>query len=174
VLRLQGRCCLDDIVPKGAKHDLGERVRDERLHGGMPQPQRTRVMEAFKRAAFRLLVATDVAARGIDVNDLELVVNYDLPFDPEDYVHRIGRTGRAGRKGRAVTLVSGAGLGKLQAIERFTNTRIRREPVPTAEAIDRRLAVLERSALTRDSLERFGAIVVTRSTGGLKHTLRRA
>ena len=119
----------------------------ERLHGGMPQPQRTRVMEAFKRAAFRLLVATDVAARGIDVNDLELVVNYDLPFDPEDYVHRIGRTGRAGRKGRAVTLVSGAGLGKLQAIERFTNTRIRREPVPTAEAIDRRRADVLVSAL---------------------------
>jgi ATP-dependent RNA helicase DeaD len=83
-------------------------------------------------------VATDVAARGIDVNDLELVVNYDLPYDPEDYVHRIGRTGRAGRKGRAVTLVSGAGIYKLQSIERFTRTRIRREPMPTAEAVESR------------------------------------
>jgi len=73
----------------------------ERLHGGMAQAQRTRVMDGFKRAAFRLLVATDVAARGIDVDDLELVVNYDLPFDAEDYVHRIGRTGRpAGPAGR--------------------------------------------------------------------------
>ena len=110
----------------------------ERLHGGLAQAQRTRVMEGFKRAAFRLLVATDVAARGIDVNDLELVVNYDLPADAEDYVHRIGRTGRAGRKGRAVTLVSGGGGYKLQMIERFTKTRIRREPVPSAAAVEAR------------------------------------
>jgi ATP-dependent RNA helicase DeaD len=110
----------------------------ERLHGGMAQPQRTRVMNGFKKAAFQFLVATDVAARGIDVNDLELVVNYDLPYDAEDYVHRIGRTGRAGRKGRAVTLVSGAGIYKLQSIERFTRTRIRREQVPTVEAVENR------------------------------------
>jgi ATP-dependent RNA helicase DeaD len=110
----------------------------ERLHGGMAQPQRTRVMNGFKKAAFQFLVATDVAARGIDVTDLEMVINYDLPYDPEDYVHRIGRTGRAGRKGRAVTLVSGAGIYKLQAIERFLRTRIRRERVPTAEAIESR------------------------------------
>jgi len=110
----------------------------ERLHGGLAQAQRTRVMEGFKRAAFRLLVATDVAARGIDVNDLELVVNYDLPGDAEDYVHRIGRTGRAGRKGRAVTLVSGGGSYKLRMIEQFTKTRIRREPVPSAAAVETR------------------------------------
>ncbi len=110
----------------------------ERLHGGMAQAQRTRVMEAFKKGVFRVLVATDVAARGIDVNDLELVVNYDLPYDPEDYVHRIGRTGRAGRSGRAVTLVSGAGTYKLRAIERFTGTRIERGQIPTAEAVAKR------------------------------------
>jgi ATP-dependent RNA helicase DeaD len=110
----------------------------ERLHGGMAQPQRTRVMNGFKKGAFAFLVATDVAARGIDVNDLELVVNYDLPYDAEDYVHRIGRTGRAGRKGRAVTLVSGAGIYKLQSIERFTKTKIRREHVPTPEAVEHR------------------------------------
>ncbi len=110
----------------------------ERLHGGMAQAQRTRVMNSFKRAAFAFLVATDVAARGIDVNDLELVVNYDLPYDAEDYVHRIGRTGRAGRKGRAVTLVSGAGIYKLQSIERFTKAKIRREQVPSAEAVESR------------------------------------
>jgi ATP-dependent RNA helicase DeaD len=110
----------------------------ERLHGGMAQPQRTRVMNGFKKGAFAFLVATDVAARGIDVNDLELVVNYDLPYDAEDYVHRIGRTGRAGRKGRAVTLVSGAGIYKLQSIERFTKTKIRREHVPPPEAVEHR------------------------------------
>jgi ATP-dependent RNA helicase DeaD len=107
----------------------------ERLHGGMPQAQRTRVMDGFKRGAFTVLVATDVAARGIDVNDLELVVNYDLPFDPEDYVHRIGRTGRAGRGGRAVTLVSGGSAGKLHFIERFTGVPLQREKVPTVAAI---------------------------------------
>jgi ATP-dependent RNA helicase DeaD len=107
----------------------------ERLHGGMPQAQRTRVMDGFKRGAFSVLVATDVAARGIDVNDLELVVNYDLPFDPEDYVHRIGRTGRAGRGGRAVTLVSGGSAGKLHFIERFTGVPLQREKVPTVAAI---------------------------------------
>jgi len=110
----------------------------ERLHGGMAQPQRTRVMNAFKKGAFPFLVATDVAARGIDVEDLGLVVNYDMPYDAEDYVHRIGRTGRAGRKGLAITLVSGGAAHKLQFIERSLKVRIRREPVPTAAAVEAR------------------------------------
>jgi len=127
----------------------------ERLHGGMAQAQRTRVMNNFKKAAFEFLVATDVAARGIDVNDLELVVNYDLPYDAEDYVHRIGRTGRAGRKGRAVTLVSGAGIYKLQNIERFTKAKIRREQVPTVEAVENRKsdALFERLRSTLEARE---------------------
>ncbi len=112
----------------------------ERLHGGMAQAQRTRVMDAFKRGAFRFLVATDVAARGIDVNDLELVINYDLPADADDYVHRIGRTGRAGRAGRALTLVSGGGIHTLRAIERLTKTPIQRERLPTAAAVAARRA----------------------------------
>jgi len=112
----------------------------ERLHGGLSQAQRTRVMDSFKKAAFRLLVATDVAGRGIDVNDLELVVNYDLPADAEDYVHRIGRTGRAGRGGKALTLVSGRSIHAVRTIERFTNTTIRRERLPSAEAVALRRA----------------------------------
>jgi ATP-dependent RNA helicase DeaD len=112
----------------------------ERLHGGMSQAQRTRVMDSFKKAAFRLLVATDVAGRGIDVNDLELVVNYDLPADAEDYIHRIGRTGRAGRGGMALTLVSGRSVHTMRTIERLTKTTIRRERLPTAEAVSRRRA----------------------------------
>jgi ATP-dependent RNA helicase DeaD len=112
----------------------------ERLHGGMAQAQRTRVMDGFKRGAFRFLVATDVAARGIDVDDLALVVNYDLPYDAEDYVHRIGRTGRAGRTGLAVTLVSGGGIHKLRAIERFTGATIARGQVPTAAGVAARRA----------------------------------
>ena len=112
----------------------------ERLHGGMAQAQRTRVMNAFKKGAFAFLVATDVAARGIDVDDLGLVINYDMPYDAEDYIHRIGRTGRAGRKGLAITLVSGGAAYKLQHIERTLKTRIRRERMPTAAAVDARRA----------------------------------
>ncbi len=108
----------------------------DRLHGGIPQGQRTRVMNKFKNAEFEFLVATDVAARGIDVDELELVVNYDLPYDAEDYVHRIGRTGRAGRKGMAVTFVSGREIYKLQFIERYTKTKIRRGSIPSQDEVE--------------------------------------
>lgn len=135
----------DDLVAQGISAD--------RLHGGMSQAQRTRVMNKFKQAEFEFLVATDVAARGIDVDDLELVVNYDLPYDVEDYVHRIGRTGRAGRKGLAATFVTGRDIHKLQFIERFTRTKIQRGKLPTAgEVEERRLeGVFDR---IRDVLER--------------------
>jgi ATP-dependent RNA helicase DeaD len=103
----------------------------DRLHGGIAQAQRTRVMNKFKKAEFEFLVATDVAARGIDVEDIEVVINFDLPYDAEDYVHRIGRTGRAGKRGVAVTFVSGREIYKLQFIERFTRAKIRRGNLPT-------------------------------------------
>ncbi|MEI6073083.1 MAG: DEAD/DEAH box helicase [Verrucomicrobiae bacterium] len=120
----------DDLIAQGFSAD--------RLHGGIAQAQRTRVMNKFKKAEFEFLVATDVAARGIDVDELEVVVNYDLPYDAEDYVHRIGRTGRAGRKGMAVTFVSGRDIYKLQFIERFTRTKIHRGSIPTAGAVEER------------------------------------
>jgi ATP-dependent RNA helicase DeaD len=131
-------CNTQQMVEELADALVSRGCSAERLHGGMAQTQRTRVMNGFKKGAFSFLVATDVAARGIDVNDLELVVNYDLPYDAEDYVHRIGRTGRAGRKGRAVTLVSGAGIYKLESIQRFTKAKIRREQVPSVEAVESR------------------------------------
>jgi ATP-dependent RNA helicase DeaD len=120
----------DDLIAQGFSAD--------RLHGGIAQAQRTRVMNKFKKAEFEFLVATDVAARGIDVDELELVVNYDLPYDSEDYVHRIGRTGRAGRKGMAVTFVSGRDIYKLQHIERYTRTKILRGKIPTAGEVEER------------------------------------
>ena len=120
----------DDLIAHGFSAD--------RLHGGIAQAQRTRVMNKFKKAEFEFLVATDVAARGIDVEELELVVNYDLPYDSEDYVHRIGRTGRAGRKGMAITFVSGRDIYKLQHIERFTRTKILRGKIPTAGEVEER------------------------------------
>jgi ATP-dependent RNA helicase DeaD len=112
----------------------------DRLHGGITQAMRTRTIEKFRKSGFDFLIATDVAGRGLDVEEVDLVVNFDLPWDPEDYVHRIGRTGRAGRKGLAFTLVSGREIYKLQAIERFTRSRIRRGNVPTLDEVEQKRA----------------------------------
>lgn len=131
-------CNTQRMVDELADSLIAQGFSADRLHGGIAQAQRTRVMNKFKKAEFEFLVATDVAARGIDVDELELVVNYDLPYDAEDYVHRIGRTGRAGRKGMAVTFVSGRDIYKLQFIERFTKTKIRRGTLPTANEVEER------------------------------------
>ena len=103
----------------------------DRLHGDMTQAMRDRVMNKFRKSGLEFLVATDIAARGIDVDDIEVVFNYDLPYDGEDYVHRIGRTGRVGRSGRAITFVSGRELFQIRNIERYTNMRIQRARIPT-------------------------------------------
>src|SRR5205823_11574402 len=93
-------------------------------HGGMHQGARNRTLDSMRRGQVRVLVATDVAARGIDVPTITHVVNYDLPKFPEDYVHRIGRTGRAGRNGTAVSLVNHAENMNVKRIERFTKQTI--------------------------------------------------
>ena len=103
----------------------------EGLHGDLKQQQRDRVMNSFRNGATEILVATDVAARGIDVDDVEAVFNYDVPQDDEYYVHRIGRTGRAGREGRAFTLVVGKEIYKLRDIMRYCKTKIKLQPVPS-------------------------------------------
>jgi len=121
---------------------LAQGFSADRLHGGITQAQRTRVMGKFKNSEFEFLVATDVAARGIDVEDLEIVINYDLPHDPEDYVHRIGRTGRAGRNGMAATFVSGRDIYKIQYLERFTHSRIRKGTIPTPGEVEGRRSEL--------------------------------
>jgi ATP-dependent RNA helicase DeaD len=97
---------------------------------------RDRVMNKFRKSGLEFLVATDVAARGIDVDDVEVVINYDLPYDPEDYVHRIGRTGRAGRSGRAISFVAGRELFQIRNIERFTKNRIQRGTVPSLAEVE--------------------------------------
>ncbi len=106
------------------------------LHGDMKQVQRTQVMNGFKSKSTEILVATDVAARGIDVNDVEAVFNYDLPQDNEYYIHRIGRTGRAGKEGAAYTIISGRRqLFDLRAIEKFTRAEITQLPLPDKDEI---------------------------------------
>jgi len=108
----------------------------DRLHGDINQTMRERVMRNFRSGAVEVLCATDVAARGIDVNDIDLIVNLELPYDAEDYVHRIGRTGRAGRKGKAVSLVAGREIYLMQRIQRFINIRIDRASVPSQEDLE--------------------------------------
>ena len=118
----------DELTARGYSAD--------RIHGGMNQSQRDTVMNKFRNSRIEFLVATDVAARGIDVNDVEAVFNYDLPWDEEDYVHRIGRTGRAGRSGRAISLVAGREIYKLQNIERYTKMRIQKRQPPSLGEIE--------------------------------------
>ncbi|MFB6260704.1 MAG: DEAD/DEAH box helicase, partial [Thiohalorhabdaceae bacterium] len=101
------------------------------IHGDKTQGARTKALSAFKKSSVQALVATDVAARGLDIDRLLHVVNYDLPDNADDYVHRIGRTGRAGAQGRAVSLVSGDERNQLSAIERVVKDRI---PTTTHEA----------------------------------------
>lgn len=93
------------------------------LHGDLPQGVRNRTIESFRRGKLQLLIATDVAARGIDINDVTHVINYDMPRSCEDYVHRIGRTGRAGKNGQAISLVLPTDFKHLQRIERYLGTR---------------------------------------------------
>ena len=123
---------VDDLVD----HLNAQGYSADRLHGDMTQGMRERVMTKFRKSGLEFLVATDVAARGIDVDDVQVVFNYDLPYDPEDYVHRIGRTGRAGRSGMAISFVSGRELFQVQHIERFTKMRIHRAKPPTVAEVE--------------------------------------
>jgi ATP-dependent RNA helicase DeaD len=123
---------VDDLVD----HLNAQGYSADRLHGDMSQAMRDRVMNKFRQSGLEFLVATDVAARGIDVDDVQVVFNYDLPYDVEDYVHRIGRTGRAGRSGRAISFVAGRELFQIQLIERYTRMRIQRAKVPTLTEVE--------------------------------------
>ena len=103
------------------------------IHGDMKQQQRDRVMDDFRSGKTEILIATDVAARGIDVDGVDIVFNYDLPQDEEYYVHRIGRTGRAGKSGLALSFISGREVYKLKDIERYCKTKILAKPIPSLD-----------------------------------------
>jgi ATP-dependent RNA helicase DeaD len=141
----------------------GRGYRAEALHGGMSQDQRDRVMGRLRGGSTELLVATDVAARGLDVEQLTHVVNYNVPSAPESYVHRIGRVGRAGREGVAITLAEPREHRMLKAIERLTGQRITVEKVPTVTDLRARRMELTRAALQAsiegDELERFRVVI---------------
>jgi ATP-dependent RNA helicase DeaD len=141
----------------------GRGYRAEALHGGMDQPQRERVMARLRSGAADLIVATDVAARGLDIGPLTHVVNYDVPSSPDAYTHRIGRVGRAGRGGVAITLAEPREHRMLKTIERVTKQRIIVEKVPTVADLRARQLELTRAALQEsileDDLERFQVVV---------------
>ncbi|MHB1126114.1 MAG: DEAD/DEAH box helicase [Bacillota bacterium] len=116
----------------------------EGIHGDLSQSKRDYVMNRFKEGIFDIMVATDVAARGLDITGVTHVYNFDIPQDPEGYVHRIGRTGRAGKTGKAITMVTPREMGQLKLIEQITKRKIVRKPIPTVnEAIEgqQRLAI---------------------------------
>jgi ATP-dependent RNA helicase DeaD len=107
----------------------------EGLHGDLTQIQRDRVMKKFKEGRLDILIATDVAARGLDIENVQYVINFDIPQDPESYVHRIGRTGRAGNTGVALTFILPREFRQLKLIERIAKTRIRRRELPTTSDV---------------------------------------
>ena len=135
--------------------------RAEELHGDMKQSQRDRVMGGFRKGSIEILVATDVAARGIDVEDVDMIINYDVPQDVEYYVHRIGRTGRAGKSGRAVTFVAPKDFTKLREIQHYAKIQIPRMPIPTQSDVA--------ETRTRTMLEKVREII---RSGGVEPYIR--
>ena len=139
--------CNEALLTRGYSSD--------RLHGDLTQQLRERVLKRFRDGGLEILVATDVAARGIDVDNVDIVVNYDLPQDPEDYVHRIGRTGRAGRSGQAISFVFGRDIYRLQTIERYIKQKIDHARIPSLEEVEGKQADTLFDTL-RDRLESGG------------------
>lgn len=133
------------------------------LHGDLRQPQRDKVMNSFRAGKIDILVATDVAARGLDVDDIDIVFNYDIPHDEEYYVHRIGRTARAGREGLAFNLVEGREIRRIKDIQRYTKTKITRKDIPTLKEIEQKQTdtLLEniKEEITNDDLGRHREMV---------------
>jgi ATP-dependent RNA helicase DeaD len=143
--REKPRQCIIFCERKRYAHNLYEELREHRkkvavMHGDLPQPNRERIMKKFREGSIVCLVATDVVGRGIDVTNISHIINYDLPHDPENYVHRIGRTGRMGADGIAIAFVTPEQGKELTAIEMFINKQIPEDRVEGFEAYERPLA----------------------------------
>jgi superfamily II DNA/RNA helicase len=150
----------------------------DRIHGGMEQEERFEVMHAFRRGQFRYLIATDVAARGIDISNITHVINYDIPLEKESYVHRTGRTGRAGNAGKAITLVTSRDTKRLADIEAYIGFEIPKMKAPSEEEVDRRREDFEQKLnmkpeLKKDKREQLNKqIMKLNFNGGKKKKLR--
>jgi Superfamily II DNA and RNA helicases len=156
-------CSTKRSVDELTSHLMTRGYLADGLHGNLAQPQRDRVMGRFRTGGIEILVATDVAARGIDVDDVDAVINYDIPHDVENYVHRIGRTGRAGRAGKAFTFVTAREHYRLRDIIRFTKARIVQSQLPTLNDVVNiktgRLLNEVRATIESGSLERHTSLV---------------
>ncbi|HKE61253.1 MAG TPA: DEAD/DEAH box helicase [Nitrospira sp.] len=144
--------------------------RAEAIHGGMSQLQRDRVMQAFRTGQTQLLVATDVAARGLDIPHVSHVINYDLPSSAEVYVHRIGRTGRAGREGAAITILDPREQRLLRSIEQHTKAKVTVAPVPSvsdllAKRLERTRTIVQ-EAMQADDIDDFKGVVKAMADSG--------
>src|SRR6185295_5033020 len=133
-------------------------------HGDLAQNQRLVVLGKFRRSEINILVATDVAARGIDVNNVDAVFNYDIPLDPEYYVHRIGRTGRAGKTGKAFSFVTGRNENqRLREIQAYSKVRIERHNLPSrtemAEITKQKFLVRVKEALASKDLNQYEKMI---------------
>ncbi|MBX9853704.1 MAG: DEAD/DEAH box helicase [Cytophagaceae bacterium] len=164
---------VDDVVK--SLRNMGHKA--EGIHGDLRQNQRNTVLSMFKRTEVNILVATDVAARGIDVSNVDVVFNYDLPLDPENYVHRIGRTGRAGKTGKAFSFVTGRNeLRLLKDIERYSKVKVERRNLPSQKDLielkKANLLTKLTAAKSAGDLEKFeGIMEYYRSEGFTLHEL---
>jgi ATP-dependent RNA helicase DeaD len=135
----------------------------EGLHGDMTQAQRDRAMDKFRKNTVEILVATDVAARGLDVGGIEAVFNYDMPQDDEYYVHRIGRTARAGKTGQAFSFIVGREIYKLREVERYAHTKIKRRGIPSLAEVEesRSVALIEKvkESIDEGGLDKYAALI---------------
>ena len=156
-------CSTKRGVDEVTVHLQARGYQSDGLHGALAQAQRDRVMGRFRTGGIEILVATDVAARGIDVDDVDAVINYDMPNDVENYVHRIGRTGRAGRAGLAFTFVTARDHYRLRDIMRYTKAKITQDRLPTLSDVTAiktgRLLEEVRNTIEAGSLERFNNLV---------------
>ena len=149
-----------------------------KIHGGMEQDDRLRVIKGFKRGEFRYLIATDVIARGIDVEDISLVINFDIPLDQANYIHRTGRTGRLGRKGKAITFVTSSETRYLRGIEELIGFEIRRRVKPSKEELAAQKPIFDVNIKATPIIKKMKSdklnkdIMKLRFNGGKKKKLR--
>jgi ATP-dependent RNA helicase DeaD len=175
--------CIIFCKTKERVDTLYSRLKDlgypcNKIHGGMEQDDRLKTMNAFRRGTYRYLIATDVAARGIDIDSISLIINYDIPLEKESYVHRTGRTGRAGQTGKAVTFVASREEHLLQQIEEYIGFEIVQKNVPLKEEIEVNKTAFTEKLLDKPNVknqkgEQLNKHIMTlRFSGGKKKKLR--
>lgn len=179
----QADSCIIFCSTKDRVDMVYERLNDlgyscDKIHGGMEQQDRLSAMKDFKRGKYRYLIATDVAARGIDAENISLVLNYDIPLDTENYVHRTGRTGRAGQKGRAISFVTFAQTKYLQDIEALIGFKIEEAVKPSKEEVASHKPIFDKKMNTAPPIKKIKSdqlnkgIMKLRFNGGKKKKLR--